>query len=131
MDYLSLTLGILLSISEFLPFVKKIQGNGIINVLQLYLQSYLTKQSEIARMDTEPLIAHQNTEGTQIPEVTVTFTLKTPDEYQLMFIENSIKNNFKKRLDFDNISDKNYNILKSLGYKIEYQAKEDTYLIHW
>lgn len=161
MDYLSLLLGLLLSISEILPYIKKIQGNGIINILQ----SFITKQSEIgnnllAHMESsEPLIQSPSQESqpnqasqespqsellSEISKINSilneyilavnqqnNFSLKTPDQYQLIYIENSLKNNFTKKLEFKYISDENTDILKSLGYKIEYMHNEDKYFIHW
>lgn len=134
--YLSLVLGILLSISEILPYIKNIQGNGIINSLQTFIKT----QSEIGsnlleRMESEQLLESQTQNINTLNNLSKinqnTFTLKSPDEYQLMYIENCIKTDFTKKIKFDDISDKNCNLLKSLGYKIEYNPNEDTYLIHW
>jgi hypothetical protein len=153
--YLSLILGLLLSISEILPFIKSIQGNGIINVLQ----SFITKQQllgsnllERMENETEPLLQHPQHQECLSQNLSlelstindtlklnndtlklnnVTFSLKTPEQYQLMYIEKCMKTDFKKRLEFEDISENNTKILRSLGYKIDYNPQEDTYLIHW
>ena len=148
MDYLSLALGLLLSISEILPYIKSIQGNGIIN----FLQTFINKQREIGnnlleRIESEQLIESQNyqSEPNNLTLELINtlkdlskdlckinqFTLKSPDEYQLIYIENCLKNNFTKHLEFKDISDNNCEILRSLGYKIDYNPNEDIYLIHW
>lgn len=146
-EFLSVVLGILLSISEILPFIKSIQGNGIINVLQ----SFITKQQQLnsfEQMETAPLLQEpsqvissaikdlsnciSNSTNLVLTKVNQNkFTLKTPDEYQLINIENTLINNFSKRLEFKDISDNNCEILRSLGYKIDYNANEETYLVHW
>lgn len=156
--YLSLALGLLLSVSEILPYIKSIQGNGIIN----FLQTFITKQREIGsnlleRMESEQLIESQNFQSepnnltleliNTLKDLSKNlskdlskdlckinqnkFTLKTPDEYQLINIENSLINNFSKNLEFNDISDNNCEILRSLSYKIDYNANKDTYLVHW
>ena len=153
--YLSLILGLLLSISEILPFIKSIQGNGIINVLQ----SFITKQQllgsnllERMENETEPLLQPPQQQEYLLQNLSlelstindtlklnndtlklnnVTFSLKTPEQYQLMYIEKCMKTDFKKRLEFEDISENNTKILRSLGYKIDYNPQEDTYLIHW
>lgn len=145
--YLSLILGLLLSISEILPFIKSIQGNGIINVLQ----SFITKQREIGsnlleRMEneTEPLLQHpqqqeclsQNlslelsTINDTLKLNNVIFSLKTPDQYQLMYIDKCMINDFTKILKFDEISHNNYKIIESLGFRIDFNPSDETYIVH-
>jgi hypothetical protein len=147
---LSLVLGLLLSISEILPYIKSIKGNGIINILH----TFITKQQEIGHNliqhnliehETDPLLPQPQQEDYLSQKLsldlstindtlklnTVTFSLKTPDEYQLMYIDNYMKTDFNKRLEFNDISEKNSNILHSLGYKIDYNSHDDTYLVHW
>jgi hypothetical protein len=166
--YLSLILGLLLSISEILPFIKSIQGNGIINVLQ----SFITKQREIGsnlleRMEneTEPLLQHPqpllqhpqqqeyllqnlslelstindtlklNNDTLKLNNDTlklnnVTFSLKTPDQYQLMYIDKCMINDFTKILKFDEISHNNYKIIESLGFRIDFNPSDETYIVH-
>jgi hypothetical protein len=152
---LSLVLGLLLSISEILPYIKSIEGNGIINILH----TFITKQQEIGHnliehnlleheTETEPLLQEQpqqpllqdklsldlstinNTLKLNTEKLT-TFSLKTPDEYQLMYIDNYMKTNFKKRLEFHEMSDNNIELLRKLSYKIDYNSRDDTYLVHW
>ena len=156
--YLSLLLGLLLSISEILPYIQTIKSNGIVNFLQLSLN----KQREIGnnlleQIESEHLIvSDQSSEHLmELPNqqllleiskinpilnnitnsiLTVNqnnFSLKTPDEYQLIYIEHCLKNDFTKNLKFKYISDQNADLLHSLGYKIEYIHNEKKYFIHW
>ena len=122
MDYISLVLGLLLSISEILPFIKRIKGNGIINVLQ----SFLITQSELRYnlLESEPLIepTTRNTRNTRN-------TLQTPDQYQLIYIDNCLRYNYTKNIEFKDISDENSEILESFGFKINYYNEKC--VIHW
>lgn len=139
MDYVSLTLGVLLSFSEVLPYIKSIQGNSIINILQ----KFITKQHDliVSETETQQLLHEQPLESMSLESMSLElskinntlismshfissekkFTLKTPDEYQLIYIDNYLKTNFKK-LEFKKISKENCDILKSLGYKIHYNT---------
>jgi hypothetical protein len=159
--YLSIVLGLLLSISEILPFIKSIQGNGIINVLH----NFISKQREIGSnlleriqedMETAPLL--QENQSSTLKDLSTNlskdlmdlsknlskdltnlsdksntsdnFSLKTPDEYQLMYIEKCMINDFTKKLEFDDISHNNYKVIESVGFRIDFNPSDETYIVH-
>ena len=135
-NYISLALGLLLSISEILPFIKRIKGNGIVNVLQ----SFLIKQSELGHnlLESEPLIepTARNTStrnastSTRNASTYTGITLHTPDQYQLIYIDKCLRQNYiTKHIEITDLSDDNFKILKSLGFEIECYNRE--YVIRW
>ena len=132
-NYISLALGLLLSISEILPFIKRIKGNGIINVLQ----SFLIKQSELGHnlLESEPLIEpntrNTSTRNTSRRNASTGITLQTPDQYQLIYIDKCLRQNYiTKHIEITDLSDDNSEILQSLGFEIEYCYNRE-YVIRW
>ena len=153
-NIVSVALGVLLSISEVLPYIKSIKGNSITDVFY----NLIKKQGEI--VEEQEHLLQPTTTPTTIPTTTPTMTptmtpripdtiinidtskietilikskiLESSDKYEMIYIINFIKKNYNKRclsLSLLNLENKHY--LESLNYNVDYDSKIKMYNIHW
>lgn len=60
MDYLSLVLGLLLSTSEILPYIKTIKGNGILDIFSILITDFINKKIQIGNNALNTLESERN-----------------------------------------------------------------------
>jgi hypothetical protein len=145
---IAISTGILLTISEALPFLKT-DSNGLIHLLVNVGKSVLknpttltTRQSEEREpllptnslvIDFEP-ITSTLTKTTQdtLSTIQKQSSLKTPDKYQLEYIIQFIKSNYpKKQLEIKYLTENNKTILEDNHYRVNFDSIRDTFLIEW
>jgi methionine aminopeptidase len=123
MDYLNLILGVLFSTSEILPYIKSIKGNGIFDILYNIIKNVKKGQ---------PLIDIENPiEETTENIIENPFQFKTPEEYQMIYIDTNLRNNLMKNFIIKNIDNNIKHKLEFVGFKVDYNIDTDNYVIHW
>lgn len=139
---ISITLGLLLSISEALPYIKTIKGNGIFDVFYQFIK----KQGE--SVEEQQHLLPTNTQPTNTPVSTIinidtskieeqlkqlnNKSIESSDKYEIMYIKNFIKENYNKRLlNIHSLNIENKHLLESLNYNIDFDSKLQMYSIHW
>ena len=154
---ISVVTGLLLAISEIMPFIKTVESQGIIHFLSSISSKFLknspdiseiqsllqisipeNEQNNVSNVSTEKLYHEINIIGNIIKDISGDFNnarqlkLQTSELYQLNYIINYIKQNYiKRQLPFKNLSKSNKELLISEGYIISYDFKEDITLIGW
>jgi len=128
--YLTITAGLLFSISEILPLINEIQSNGIIHLFIIMGKKFFSNTGNTVNTGNErsPLLEseHQSTLNIDIP------VLQTKDFYEIQYITNYIQQAYDKHfLDMKTISSNNKNILLKMNYTIDYDSINDIYKIKW
>ena len=155
---LSVCSGLIIIISETLPFFKKIKSNGIIHLLY----NFINKKQDDDEEENRPLFSsniYQNTQNTHdiitIHEVrndinnlcnnlNITnstlelinnqkqLKLQTSELYELNYIINYIKVNYPKKVFKTKFLTKsNKQLLISQGYIVDYDSEHDIHSIKW
>ena len=142
----------LIIISEILPFVKKINSNGIIHLLYNFISKKEENNEE--EEENQPLFLTENTQGMQDTIIIINevmnninnlsnstlqlinnskqLKLQTSELYELNYIINYIKVNYPKKVFKTRFLTKsNKQLLISQGYIIDYDSEYDMYNIKW
>lgn len=136
------TLGLLLSISEALPYIKTIKGNGIFDVFYQMIKKQgesVEEQQHLLSTNTQPtntpVSAIINIDTSKIEEQLKQLnnkSIESSDKYEIMYIKNFIKENYNKRLlNIHSLNIENKHLLESLNYNIDFDSKLQMYSIHW
>jgi len=139
---ISVTLGLLLSISEALPYIKTIKGNGIFDVFYQMIKKQgesVEEQQHLLSTNTQPtntpVSAIINIDTSKIEEQLKQLnnkSIESSDKYEIMYIKNFIKENYNKRLlNIHSLNIENKHLLESLNYNIDFDSKLQMYSIHW
>lgn len=123
--YISIAAGVLLSISEILPFISKINSNGIFHFFMsrggaLLNNSPTTETDRLLRDETSIEVDNKN------------LTLHPPEMYELHYITKYIENEFPQHfLDMYLLSETTKDVLRSKSYVVEYDSVNDVHRIKW
>ena len=129
--------GMLLTISEILPFITKIESNGIFEFTVKLIEKIFKKSTN--QNESEPLLQTHIQHNTNIQHnlenvnyEDINYTLSSPETYEMYYIIRYIKINYiKKKLITKYISEKNKEILLKFNYRIDYDSVNDMYNIQW
>ena len=148
-NYISIALGVLLSTSEILPYIKNIKGNGIIDTIHRVIVYYLKYESDQELQEHQPLLSQEHQPDTLVPSNTIInidtkplieqlqllnkpIEFESLDKYEMIYIINYIKNHFdKKSLNIHSLSLENKKTLESLHYNIDFDSTMKMYNINW
>lgn len=139
---ISITLGLLLSISEALPYIKAIKGNGIFDVFYQIIkkqgesveeQQHLLPTNTVTNTPVSTIINIDTSKiEEQLKELNKQPSIESSDKYEIMYIKNFIKENYNKRLlNIHSLNIENKHLLESLNYNIDFDSKLQMYSIHW
>jgi len=144
---IAIATGLLLTISEALPFLKT-DSNGLIHILVNAGNSLLRKSTD----ENEPLLpVFNNNKNNNViidfEPITSTLSkttqdtlntiqgqnnLKTPDKYQLEYIIYFIKSNYpKKSLEIKYLTENNKTALENNNYRVNFDSVLDIFIIEW
>lgn len=130
--------GILLSVSETLPFIKGLSSNGIIHMLIRSGKAFLGNHSEL-----EPLLPNQidfeqitstmfKTTQDTLNIIAAKKELMSPEKYQMDYIIHYIKSNFPKRsLEIKYLIENNKILLEKNGYTTNFDSVLNINTIEW
>jgi hypothetical protein len=130
---ITIVTGILLAISEILPFISKIESNGLICMLVNMGKAFLDKNKvNIELPESQHLLEVQS----KVPETKINFgtlDLQIPSNYELYFIISYIKKNYTKgSLSLKDLTENNKILLVKNGYIVIYWPNKILpYLIGW
>ncbi len=136
----SIISGLLLIISEILPFVKTIESNGILDAIMNYGKNKQNNPEETDRLlsDTEN-VCSCDSKCNEILDILKNkkiedskSILQLSKDYELNYISTYIKHNYPKRLfQIQGLSEYSKGILENFGYTIDYDSIYDTYTVKW
>ena len=147
---ISITLGLLLSASEVLPYIKAIKGNGIFDVFYQMIKKQgdsVEEQQHLLSTNTPtntptptsvpintPTVINIDTSKIeeQLKELNKHPSIESSDKYEMMYIRNYIKDNYNERyLNISSLNLENKHLLESFNYNIDFDSKLGMYCIHW
>lgn len=132
-NYLTITAGLLFSISEILPLVTLIQSNGIIHFFINTGKKFLkNKKIDETTLLLETNIVSETNVPENNPDSDNNYYIKEKEFYEMRYIISYIQNDYTKHfLDIKSLSLCNKNSLLKMNYDVNYDSINDTYKIKW
>jgi hypothetical protein len=122
-----IVLGILLSVSEIMPFIKNVESNGMLHTI-VNLLSKLGNSVKSMDLESQSLL---DGSSSSLP-VLVHSELCESGKYQMEYIINSIRENYScHKLTVDSLTLENKTSLLYRNYKITELENSKGFLIEW